>query len=100
MDYQVVLGPSARRDLRDIVRYISSDAPDRAVEFGHFLISRTKRLAEFPELGRVVPEFGDSRIRELIVRSYRVVYRVDHRERFVEIIRFWHAARGTPGLNP
>jgi len=41
MDYQVVLSPSARADLRDIVRYISFDAPDRALQFGLFLISRT-----------------------------------------------------------
>jgi plasmid stabilization system protein ParE len=30
MDYQVVLSPSARADLRDIVRYISIDNPDAA----------------------------------------------------------------------
>lgn len=40
MDYQVVLSPSPRRDLRDIVRYISVDAPDRAMVFGRFLISQ------------------------------------------------------------
>ena len=34
MDYQVVLSPSARAALRDIVRYISFDAPDRALQFG------------------------------------------------------------------
>jgi plasmid stabilization system protein ParE len=45
MDYQVVLSPSARSDLRAIVRYISFDAPDRALEFGQFLVSRTYLLA-------------------------------------------------------
>jgi toxin ParE1/3/4 len=75
MDYQVVLSPSARADLRDIVRYISFDAPDRALEFGWFLISRTWLLAGSPEFGRIVPEFEDQFIREIIVRSYRVVYR-------------------------
>ena len=100
MDYQVALSPSARADLRDIVRYISFDAPDRAVEFGRFLISRTRLLAESPELGRIVPEFGDTFIREIIVRSYRVVYRLDDARLLVEVIRFWHAARGTPEINP
>lgn len=99
MDYQVVLSPSARADLRDIVRYISFDAPERAVRFGQFLISRTKGLAQFPEIGRVVPEFADSRIREIVVRSYRVIYRLDHAQHLVEVIRFWHAARGTPEIN-
>ena len=98
MDYQVVLSPSARSDLRDIVRYISFDAPDRALEFGQFLISRTKLLAQSPELGRIVPEFADPFIREIIVRSYRVVYRLDDSKHFVEVIRFWHAARGIPEI--
>ena len=98
MDYQVVLSPSARADLRDIVRYISLDAPDRALQFGLFLISRTRLLAQSPELGRIVPEFEDPFIREIVVRSYRVVYRLDNSRRLVEVIRFWHAARGTPEI--
>ena len=36
--YRVVLSLSARADLRDIVRYISFDAPERALSFGLFLI--------------------------------------------------------------
>jgi toxin ParE1/3/4 len=71
MDYQVVLSPSARADLRDIVRYISFDASDRALEFGLFLVSRTRLLAHSPQLGRIVPEFEDLFIREIVVRSYR-----------------------------
>src|SRR5262245_38110 len=81
MGYQVALSPSARRDLRDIVRYISLDSPERALEFGRLLINSTKRLADFPELGRVVPEFRDPSIREIVVRSYRVIYRVAPRHR-------------------
>ena len=95
MGYQVALSPSARRDLRAIVRYISLDSPERAVTFGQFLISNTKRLADFPELGRVVPEFGDPSLREIVVRSYRIIYRVDHGDCRVDVVRFWHGARGT-----
>jgi plasmid stabilization system protein ParE len=99
MDYHVVLSPSARADLRDIVRYISFDDPDRALEFGRFLVSRTRLLAETPELGRIVPEFEDGSFREIIVRSYRVVYRLNYSLHLVEVIRFWHAARGTPEMS-
>lgn len=55
MGYQVALSPSARRDLRDIVRYISLDSPERALTFGQFLVSNTKRLADFPEMGESCP---------------------------------------------
>ena len=46
-----------------------------------------------------MPEFEDSFIREIVVRSYRVVYRLDDSRHLVEVIRFWHAARGTPEIN-
>jgi plasmid stabilization system protein ParE len=51
-------------------------------------------------MGREVPEIGDKAVREIIVRSYRVVYRVQHSRGEVEIARFWHGARGTPKLTP
>jgi toxin ParE1/3/4 len=95
MGYQVALTPSARRDLRAIVRYISLDSPERAITFGQFLISSTKGLADFPGLGRVVPEFGDPSLREIVVRSYRIIYRVEPRDCRVDVVRFWHGARGT-----
>ena len=98
MGYQVALSPTARRDLRDIVRYISLDSPERAVTFGQFLVSSTKRLADFPEMGRVVPEFDNPSIREIIVRSYRVIYRLDHDDCRVDVARLWHGARGNPEI--
>ena len=89
---------SARLDIEDIVRYISADDLDRAITFGAFLIKHTERLGQFPELGRVVPELDDDSIREIIVRAYRVVYRIDHGKRLIEVVRFWHAGRATPDL--
>lgn len=84
MDFKIILAPRAIQDLQEIVRYISFDNPTRAESFGRELIEKTKLLRGFPEMGRVVPEFGDSRIRELIHLSYRIVYRVDHENQTVE----------------
>ena len=53
-------------------------------------------LADFPESGRIVPEFNDPTIREVVRKPCRVVYRIDHEKRIVEIARVWHAARGAP----
>jgi len=47
----------------------------------------------------MVPEFEDPLMREIIVRSYRVVYRVNHSQHLVEVIRFWHAARDVPKID-
>ncbi|HEX7774450.1 MAG TPA: type II toxin-antitoxin system RelE/ParE family toxin [Pyrinomonadaceae bacterium] len=99
MDYQVRLSRSARSDIQDIVRYISIDDPDQALRFGRFLIHHTKSLAKFPERGRMAPEFDDESIREIIVRSYRIIYRVNYQTQSIEVIRFWHAGRGIPVIS-
>jgi|ERR1044072_4368632 plasmid stabilization system protein ParE len=100
MDYRVRLSHSARADIKGIVRYISIDDSNEALRFGGFLIQHTESLGQFPERGRVVPEFGDENVREIIVRAYRIIYRLDHGTRLVEVIRFWHAARGIPNITP
>jgi len=98
MGYQVRLSRSAQSDIQDIVRYISIDDSVRALRFGRFLIEHVKSLSQFPERGRIVPEFEDDSIREIFIRAYRVVYRIVPDSQSIEIIRFWHARRGRPQL--
>jgi plasmid stabilization system protein ParE len=68
------------------------------MSFGFELISETDRLQEFPELGRIVPEYRNDDIREIVFRPYRIVYRVNHENKICEIARVWHSARGLPQL--
>jgi plasmid stabilization system protein ParE len=44
------------------------------------ILLKTRRLSEFPNLGRIVPEFGDEAIREIFAYSYRIVYRIEAEE--------------------
>lgn len=97
MDYKVILSPRAIQDLQEIVRYTAWDSPKDAEQFGNRLIDERQSLSSLPERGRVVPEFKNPEIRELILKSYRIVYRVKSAEKVVEISRFWHAARGAVG---
>jgi addiction module RelE/StbE family toxin len=98
MDYKVVLAPRAIDDLRDIVLYVAPDRPEAAKRLGLALIEKTKVLASFPLSGRVVPEFGDSSVRELILKPYRIVYRVDEKAKVIGVARYWHGARGELGF--
>ena len=84
--------------MEEIVRYIALDSPETAERFGKLLIERARSAGAFPWNGRVVPEFRDPGIREIIVKSYRIVYRVNEGSKAVEISRFWHAARGPVGF--
>ena len=51
-----------------------------------------------PRKGRIVPEFGNTNIREFIQGNYRIVYRIRDEVRIVDVLRFWHAAQGTPKI--
>jgi toxin ParE1/3/4 len=96
MDFKVILTPTAREDLREIVEFIARDDREAAEKFGYTLIEKALSLARFPERGRSVPEFKDSKTREINLRSYRIIYYLDKVYREVYVVRFWHAARGEP----
>ena len=98
MACKIAWSPASRDDLRDIVRFIALDNAERAESFAYELMAKTDALQEHPELGRSVPECRDPRIREIIFRPYRIVYRFDPDRKLVEITRVWHAARGTPKI--
>jgi plasmid stabilization system protein ParE len=40
-------------------------------------LSQVEKLAEFPDSGRIVPEFGIAPLREIIHPPFRIVYRLD-----------------------
>lgn len=87
MAYKLIWSPAARDGLHDIVVFIARNNPKRAMSFGYELISETDRLQEFPELGRIVPEYRSDDIREIVFRPYRIVYRVDHDQELCHIAR-------------
>lgn len=98
MGFKIILTPQALADLESIVRFIAKDNRDRAREFGHELVDRAISLASLPERGRIVPEIGEPRVREIIHRSCRVIYEIYSDPAVVFALRFWHAARGTPEI--
>ena len=98
MFYQIVLAPAARRDFKNLKRYISLDSPPAAERFALLLHAKVKMLSLHPEIGRVFPEIGDVAIREIIVKNYRVIYGIDSLNKKIKILRYWHAARGIPEI--
>jgi toxin ParE1/3/4 len=98
MAYRLIWSPKARRDLRELMAYISEDDPRAARQFLRHLLHLIERLPTFPISGRIVPEFANPSIREVIRPPCRIVYRVNRRLSRIEVVRIWHAARGTPNL--
>ena len=98
MAYRLIWAPSARLDLRELASYIAESHPRASANFVKNVFRTVEHLSDLPKSGRVVPEFNDPNIREVIRRPCRIVYRVKHKEHIVEIVRVWHASRGIPKL--
>jgi len=77
MAFRLIWSPSALLDVKDIAAFIADDSPPAAKRFVRNLFQAVERLADFPKSGRIVPEFGDPNIREIIRRPCRIVYRID-----------------------
>ncbi|MBI3894687.1 MAG: type II toxin-antitoxin system RelE/ParE family toxin [Acidobacteria bacterium] len=86
--------PQSLRDLENIRAYIAKDSPLYADLVIRRLVVAVERLSNFPESGRMVPERSSPEIREVIVKPYRIVYRV--REGTVEIVTIFRASRLFP----
>ena len=78
-------------DLAGIAEYIARDSEYYAAAFVQEMKEAAASLADFAERGQVVPEFGDPSIRELLVKSYRLVYKVS--ENRVVILALIHGAQ-------
>ena len=92
----VIWSAEALEDLTGIHDFIARTSPRYAIVVAGRLVQAVRRLTEFPESGRIVPELGDPTVREVIHGSYRIVYEL--RREHVEILTVFRASRQFPLL--
>ena len=88
---KVRLSARARADLADIYEFIARDSPYYARRTVADLFKTAEELAKFPQSGRVIPKYGDPKLREKVHRSYRIAYSIS--DDGIDIITFHHVAR-------
>ncbi len=96
MGCKIVFSPQAIADLEAAVRFIAKDNPDAAFRLGRALIDRVVILENFPLIGS--PCLKRPGVRKLVSRPYVIYYRLRLEENCVDILRYWHGARGEPEL--
>lgn len=77
--WRVVWTEAATHDLVEIVSFVARKAPASARRLLLRLRSKAHSLERSPQRGRVVPELasaGTRTWRELVVKPYRIVYRI------------------------
>jgi plasmid stabilization system protein ParE len=83
---------SALRDLEEVQAwYAEQGVPDVGARLVDEVLQRVQALAGHPDMGRVVPEFDQPFLRELIHPPFRIVYRRDPKR--VRLVRVWRSER-------
>jgi toxin ParE1/3/4 len=95
---KIVWSKRALDDLDIIFEFISSDSSRYAHSTIEKITQSTDIIINQPRVGRVVPEFKEENLRELIVGNYRIIYElVDHNQ--VVVLTVHHSSRKMKHLN-
>lgn len=82
----------AFEDLRLIHEYINRDSRVYASRHIEKILSFEDQIRQFPLAGRLVPEYDDPQIREILTGNYRLIYRIRSDEQ-IDILAVIHGAR-------
>jgi toxin ParE1/3/4 len=82
---------SARSQFLAGLAYIHRDEPSAGIRLCRCAEVVLRRLAKFPESGRVIPEFPELPYREVLVPPFRFFYRV--KGETVWGVAVWHSAQ-------
>jgi toxin ParE1/3/4 len=87
----VLFTGAARRQFLAALAYIAADDAAAARRLRERVETSLSRLADYPESGRLLPEFPDVPYREVVVPPYRFFYRV--KDDVVWVVAAWHSAQ-------
>lgn len=81
-------------DLIQIYSYIYQDSIYYSIKTINDIVNLVNHLESSPYMGRKIPEFNEQNKRELIYKSYRILYKIESDKVFIR--RIWHSARKLP----
>ncbi len=71
---KIIWSPLAVDRVSEIAEYIALDKPPAAEKWVDAIFNSVKRLEQFPESGRIIPEIQLGNFREIIFGNYRIIY--------------------------
>ena len=90
---QILMSNEAQQDIDSIFEFISHDSVKYANETSKNIYSRIYELENAPYIGRFIPELIGKRYRELLYKSYRIVYDVSEESNTIYIHFIVHNKR-------
>ncbi len=89
---KILISGSAFDDLESMLDYYREQGvPEVGQNFASAIFDHIQTLTDHPDIGRMVPEFSEETIREIIHPPFRIVYLREPTT--VQIIRVWRSER-------
>jgi plasmid stabilization system protein ParE len=89
---RLVIAQAAYDDLEHIKHYyLEQQLPEVGLKFVAEILNAIEKTLEYPDIGRIVPEFNQANIRELIRPPHRIVYLREAEQ--ITLIRVWRSER-------
>ena len=74
MAQEIRWSPRTADSIEEICDYITRDSEYYAAVFAKKVYATVESIPNFPKLGRIVPEYQDEDLREILFQNYRIVY--------------------------
>lgn len=97
---KIVWSPLAIEKMSDISDYIALDNPLAALSWVETVFEEVEKLSRFPDSGRIVPELKNNQYRELVIGSYRVIYKNSAGQIQILTVRSFRQLLSQEHLNP
>lgn len=89
---KIIWSDFALQDLEEIYTYTSKFSASYASRLTDKILEWVDLLESHPQVGRIVPEFNNQNLRELLEGNYRIVYQIEIGD-IINIVRIHHSAR-------
>lgn len=93
MDFKIIWSDEAIADLEGIWSYIAQHDPSAVRQMARGILDHVGILESFPFIGPRYPRGSTGTLREIVFRSYHILYDVGEESLSVEILHIWHGAR-------
>lgn len=91
---EVIWTNQALHKVNKFVDYIAHDSYPVAEKWAENLMAETDRLITQPNSGRIVPEYNEENLREIISGNYRIIYRIKLDAVYIQTV--WHVRQKLP----
>lgn len=75
---QIIWSEKSIKSMENIAEYISADSEFYAKKTIREMKNLIDNLKLFPNMGKMVPEYNDISIKQILYKTYRIIYKIEN----------------------